>query len=244
MTEYCPFSDIATVANFEQGEHVTVIGPTGTGKTTVLRAMSRVRERQGGALLLLGTKRIDSTLDRWARSASLTTIRDWPAPWWRLNHAKTPEGVDWRHRLILRPPIRSADDLPIMSEVMGRALASVYADGGWTVCADELLIFCSMLGLSKPLELLWTQGRSAGVTVLGGMQRPVDVSRYSYTQASHLFFFATADRQDVQRMGGIGGLDMREVERVVTGLSGHDMLYLNTRKKDMYLTRLDRKDLR
>jgi hypothetical protein len=45
-------------------------------------------------------------------------------------------------------------------------------------------------------------------------------------------------------MGGIGGLDMREVERVVTGLSGHDMLYLNTRKKDMYLTHLDRKDMR
>ena len=234
-----PWHTFLTRWKWKQGEHLTVIGPTGTGKSFLLRAITPIRERSHGAICVIGTKPKDDTLDKWIREAHLTTIKKWPAPYWKYPHAQ-PADVSWRYRLALRPPIEGAEDLPRMADTIARMLKSAYCDGNWCIFADELWMICDELGLHREMKLLWTQGRSLGVTVAGGTQRPRDIPLAAYSSATHLFFFRTNDEDDLNRIQGIGGMDSRGLRQLVAGLGKHDMLYVNARTKELARTRVTR----
>lgn len=74
-------------------------------------------------------------------------------------------------------------------EEIALALERVWTQGGWTVYVDELFYVTSMLGLAKFIERLLTQGRSKGISVIVGMQRPVHVTRFAISEATHVLTF-------------------------------------------------------
>ena len=65
--------------------------------------------------------------------------------------------------------------------------------GRWTIVIDEFWL-ATRLGLGDDIDELLTQGRSAKITTVVGMQRPVAISRFAISQATHVVSFIVEGR--------------------------------------------------
>lgn len=212
--------------DWRQGEHISLVGPTGCGKTTLGLAILPRRRY----VIALGTKPRDDTLDKLRRSGWLRAF-DWPVPPPRGNEAR---------RIILWPRFHRMDDATRQRDIFDRALRGVFTQGGWCIYADELRYLANDLKLDRLLRLLWLQGRSLSVSLVGGTQRPAWVPLEMYDQATHLFLWRDNDESNLKRISGIGGaLNPKEVRTLVSRLPLHDVLYLNTRTGRRLITRVD-----
>lgn len=113
-----------------------------------------------------------------------------------------PDDVDYGVKIITRADgmadareqaFELAPPYERMSVEFGHALGRAFDEGGWAVYIDEMWL-AHRLGLERIIEKLVTQGRSKGITVIGGMQRPVGVSRFILSQAQHVLSFAQEGR--------------------------------------------------
>lgn len=205
---------------WEQGEHLSVVGPTGTGKTTLCKAILPRRR----FVVALATKPKDTNLEAMTRQG-YRKIKEWPPP-------------ALVERALLWPKYRGKRDLPAQRRIIEHALSDGFEKGGWTFFVDELAYLCEMLRLDLDLKLIWQQGRSNGNTLVGCTQRPAFVPLDMYSAATHLFFFGTNDKRDLDRIGGIGSIDPATIRHFVAHLAEHDALYLNTRSGAMAVTRV------
>lgn len=148
------------------GEHVAVIGTTGTGKTYLVSRLVDLRDN----VVIIRTKPDD---------IEFTGFRE-------FRTAKAMD--DWRNdRLLIRPKYQ--DQPKVVWDILDR----VWEMGRWTVVVDEFF-YVQRLGMQHPLERLLTQGRSKHISVVCGMQRPVQVTRFALSEITHLFTFKTEGR--------------------------------------------------
>lgn len=206
---------------WKQGEHVSLIGPTGTGKTTAMLALLNQRK----FVCVIGTKPQDDTLSSLIRHDGFKRISEWPPP--RI-----------RNRVVLWPSFTRASDLPRIGETIRYALDEAFAEGGWCMSADEIWFLCHKLKLSDMLETYWSQGRSIGLTLVGTTQRPAWVPRMMYSAATHLFLWRDNDLTNLDQIKNItgGSLNSGDVRKIVVSLEQHEALYLNTRTGAMLRT--------
>jgi len=237
LPPFVPWADFFARWRWHAGEHVTVIGPTGTGKTTVMRALLPKRYEAGGAVCVVGTKTRDKTLAKWCHDDGLTRVKSWP-PTWPGWWWQRPPGDEWKQRVMLWPKLHNVEDIAAMGPTVRDAMGAMFTAGNWCIVADELWYFCEEMGLSHELKTFWSQGRSAGLSVVGGTQRPADIPLLAYDSATHLFFFNDSDDNNLKRVGGLGGLPSRQTREIVKALPFHDVLYVNTRKRVMLRTRV------
>lgn len=240
---FTPWRQFMDGWRWSQGEHVTVIGPTGTGKTTLIRAIMPKRYDAGGAVAVLATKPADAGLDAWARTDRLTVVRDWPPRKWpQPRDVLTSSGkrLRWDRRVMVWPRVKG---LPLsqidahVADVHRRALTAMFWQTSWCVVAEELMEL-TRIGLASELEQMWSQGRSAKLTLVGATQRPVDIPLLAYSSASHLFMFADNDEVNLRRMQGIGGMSGAQLRGLVASLPQHDVLYIGTRTRELIRTRV------
>ena len=209
--------------NWHPGEHVTLIGPTGRGKTEV--EIQLMLERNW--TVFLSTKRKDATQQELVRRR-YRIIRD-PL---ELN----PE-VD--SHFLFRPPFpdTSAQELKALHRsVYSRMLMRLRNQMGWTIGADEVHYLSHFLGLNDELELLWLQGRSEATTMIANTQRPRHIPLVAYSQATHLFFWSSPDLSDVRRIGEMTPLPIKEIIAILESQEEHDVLYCNTRSSELFIT--------
>lgn len=151
---------------WEPGEHVAVIGRTGTGKTTLTSQLIDLREY----VLFFRTKADD------VRFPSLRKVRD------------TARMRDlFSHRLLFDPAYEQ------QASQGGIMIEKAWRQGGWTIFLDELF-YIHKIGLQKHVDMLLTQGRSKRITVVAGMQRPVHVTRFALSEVTHIFSFGLEPR--------------------------------------------------
>lgn len=208
---------------WRQGEHVTLVGPTGGGKTSLELAILPRREY----VLFLSTKRVDSTQDALKKQG------------YKVIRSAKELHPDIASRVILRPPwpdVPAKELMAIHAEVFQEALMQVFREGHWTVVCDEARYLTKDLGLATEAQLLWLQGRSLNATVVAGTQRPRWIPLEAYDQATHLFFWRDPDVENVQRIAQMAGLNQREVMDVVLRLRKNEILYSNRDTGDLVVT--------
>jgi len=154
------------------GEHVAVVGDTGTGKTFLVSKLTQLREY----VVIFRTKADDITFPGFRK-------------------ARTVDALDnlYETRILLEP--KHGQQMRQGYELLTR----VYDQGGWTVVIDEEWFVEARLHLTEYVETLLTQGRSKKVSVVVGMQRPARISRFTISQCTHLFSFRIEGR-DLQTM--------------------------------------------
>lgn len=209
--------------SWHQGEHVSYIGPTGSGKTTLALGLLPARQY----VVALATKPRDATMDKLVRSAGWKQIASWD---------DRPPLIGTTQRLVLWPPFRKPEDINNQQYQIDRAMRTIFTAGGWTVFADELFYLGRQLKLNPLLELYWTQGRSLGLSLVGGTQRPAHVPLLAYDQPTHLFFWRDNDETNLRRIGGLGGLHSGRIRATVAALPRHVALYVNARTGEMFTT--------
>lgn len=203
---------------WRQGEHVALIGPTGRGKTNLACHLLRVRERAHGHIMVVSTKPADKTLLQ-LTNRDYQVTRDWP-----------PSRIGTRY--ILSPPQTKDvyETRNIHNDVLNRAFQDVFTAGGWCVYVDELFYLSNRLKMDVWAQELLLQGRSLGITMVVGCQRPRNVPVEVYSSATHLFVWSTNDDYDVGRLAGISNIDTNYVETELDSLGKHDVLWMDTRE--------------
>jgi len=103
-----------------------------------------------------------------------------------------------------------------------KALDLVWKQGGWTIYLDELF-YLDKLGVRLFIERLLTQGRSKGISVVSGMQRPVSVTRFAIGESSHVVSFGLEGR-DAKLLGEVAS---PKLSKVVQELPRHAFAWYN-----------------
>lgn len=208
--------------DWRQGEHITLIGPTGAGKTELMIDLMSRRKWN----VFLNTKRIDPTQDRLQQLGFRVTSDG------NIN----PEASQ---RWIVKPPWnRKAflDTDKVHASIFTKALTEAFWQTGWTVGIDELEFINRDLAVTAPVDKLLRQGRSQNNSMILGTQRPRHVTLHAYEQATHLFIWRQSDATNAGRASELAGVDKVKVITAMSGLGKHDVLYVNTITGEMFIT--------
>jgi hypothetical protein len=209
--------------DWQQGEHIGLIGPTGSGKTTLsLELMSRRKY-----VCIIGTEPEDDTLSKFAKQHDYKIIREFPQYFDPVTHS----------RLVLWPKMKRMSDQGTQRMAVGHALQTMFTQKRWAINVDELSYISKDLNLEPHLKLIWQQGRSIGISLVAGTQRPAHVPLLIYDQSTHLFFWHDNDEANLRRIGGLGSLNSRLIRDTVAALPENVFLYLNTRTSEMLISK-------
>lgn len=221
---------------FQQGDHVAIIGPTGTGKTHIAFAVAEIRSY----VIVVACKPKDPLIDDAIEHGY------WLAP----GHGLEIPMVDGRplhERVVLwprldthkLPPARILEaEKQHQRRVVAGAIGYVREHGKWCLVLDEGGWVCRDLALQRDVDSALNQFRTlqASVIILG--QRPSWMGQYVLSQPTHLFLFQTSHTDDLKRLGDIAGVDTKVVQHLVRHLDtdSHEALYVNTRERTLMRT--------
>ena len=153
------------------GEHIAVIGTTGTGKTYLITKLVELRNY----VVVLRTKPDNNKFPGFKRSKTPDALNDLHSNKILIDLSGMP------------PKEQRPRALDLMDLIWEQSLDRRY--GGWTFVMDEVFYLDHVLKLRDKVEMLFTQGRSLGISLVGGVQRPAWVSRFTMSEASHIFSF-------------------------------------------------------
>lgn len=212
-------------SDWQQDEHISVIGPTGTGKSALVVDLLRIRTFK----VYVITKPADEKLERALLRQNYVKVPAFPkAP---------PEDID---RYLLWPPGSgsiSSGGHEQQRAVLRDALTKMFEGprggrpGRWCVVLDEARYVAdpAYLGLRKEVNQMLIQGRSILMSMVLCFQRPSWVPPEAYDQASHLFIAGDNDKRNIQRFREIGGVDGDEVAATVQHLKKYEWCHVDAR---------------
>lgn len=207
--------------DWQRGEHLALIGPTGQGKTTMMRHLLP----RHPFTTIVATKPADRTLEPFMRDGYRRMER-----WHSVDPRVIPRRIIW-------PDASRLDSMPNQSRVLSDTFARIYRERAWTVAVDETWFATNKLKLRGDIETILTQGRSIDLSMLNSTQRPAWIPTAVYDQSTHLFFWRNNDGRAQSRLGEINNVNSTLVKDIVGNLEKHQTLYINTRTGEMCRTR-------
>lgn len=217
-----PWDRFRQLTRFRQGEHITIIGTTGSGKTVLARELLKPRS----FVAVLGTKNSDDELYTPFEALGYEIVG--PG-----DFDPMPERAE--SRIIFRPRITSSGEKGLKSqrEAFEEMLDEIWSAGGWTIYADEVWTLTVRLKLAVNFEQFWTAGRSENITIVAATQEPVYIPRLAFTAATHLFLFQNPDKQRVERIAELSAGNAALVKEMLPMLPQHEFIYINTRTRQV-----------
>lgn len=223
IDEVAPFQewgDLLATMDYRYDEHVTIIGPTGRGKTTLALEVLQARRN----VAILATKPV-------GKDSTLVAVSGKRGPYLRTLSVPSPAVA---RRFVVWPRMDGIEDTKGQAAVMKSVMDQMFREGNRAVLVDEVHYFTEFLHMGRYLKLWWTQGRSIGLSLVAGFQRPAWVPRDAYSSATHIFIFGTNEREDIRAISGFGGMSTDGVRFAVAWLASdparfHQFLYINTR---------------
>lgn len=214
--------------DWERGEHVGMIGPTGQGKTTLMFNIYGLHPFTA----VFGTKPKDENMDSFVSSG-----------FQRLDHWQSLDARQFPRRVIWPQPRKISEMIPYQREVFSDALESIYLEGNWDLIIDEGYYLDEVLKLGALLRLYYTQVRALRISILLATQRPAWVPVEVYDQSTHLFFWRDNDARNLRRLQEVSLIHAEAIREIVPNLERFQVLYLNTRTGRMCRTRCPKIDL-
>lgn len=223
--------------NFQQGDHVAILGSTGSGKTHIAFAIAELRSY----VILIACKPKDPLVD------DALSRGYWLVPTDRLEIPYS-DGIPLHKKVVYWPRLSESTRRKIPDSQILRyerahqkprveaSLGYVRNNGHWAVIVDEGTWVCRDLGLQRDIDSALFQFRTLNSSVIILGQRPSWMGRYVLSQPTHLFLFNTNDKEDRKALGEISGMDTNLVRDIVGDLNyeKHEFLYLDTRKRAMF----------
>lgn len=205
---------------YKPGQHVTMSGPTGEGKTHLTFELLRESAHSQLPAVFFQMKPRDETIEEWARQLKYKEVGSWPPSWW---HTQIMKPTGW----VLKPPISFNPDVDEARQYyqFKRAMIDCYRKGNRIVVGDELYGLAD-LGLARPMIALWSRARSMGTGFWGGVQKPSHIPLWGFNQAEHVFLSSEPDIRNIKRFSEFGGVDPKIIETIVPRLEKFQMLYL------------------
>lgn len=207
---------------WHQGEHVAMIGPTGSGKTTL--ALSLLEERK--YVVVFATKPRDSTLQQLITRKKWIKVSKWQDKFFARHPEKHPKRVLW-------PNARSLYAASRQRKVFRDAFERIYDEGSWCVYLDELWMMVNFLKLQFEVRVYLQQSRALGISLVCATQRPKFVPLEVYDQSTHLFFWRDNDYSNLKRISDISWLNSDHVRTTVANLEVFEVLYIQVRNNNI-----------
>lgn len=233
--------------DWEPGEHVSYIGTTGSGKTTAIVSLLEMTPQHA---VLIVTKNRDRLVTRLPAERGWKLARE-PEDVFRLMGKLTPRDREWWNgererppqRIVYWPALPAGTSLEERGELLRGRVAAIldrsYERGDVTVAIDETTFASEELGLRRSLNQFWNEGRSSGISIVAGMQRPALVPKVSRSQATYLGIFRTPEPDDQRALAEMAGFaDRSTLRHEIDSLPRFHHLLVNTRSGDMYVTRV------
>lgn len=224
-----PWEDFEEVfaGAFEQGQHVAIVGPNGSGKTKFGLRLCKIigarpgKDRRPARVCVLQYKPRDDTLGE--EIPNWPIIKKWP-PKYGEEHCviwpqtKTASGAARLHRAVFKP-----------------VLDRIYVEGGQTVYIPEAAYFeraqPAGLGLGGTMEQFWGTARSLKLTVISDTQRPRRVTLLMWTEPKWLVIYRMRSRDDIKHIADLSGAG-DVVWEVVPRLKSHECLVIQRLEQD------------
>jgi len=208
----------------DDAQHVTIMGPTGTGKSTLAMQIAERREY----VAVLAAKPRDTHMSAMLRAGGYRNV------------SRLPEAGAGVRRVALWPRNDGLESQPMQRQVFGDALAHAFRVGVWHMVIDEGHYLADTLGLGDRIKTALQMGRSNGHGLILCAQRPAWLPRDVYSAADHLFLFRTNDAADLKAVSGLNGMNEKIVRAAISDLdpSTHSFLHIDTRRRTLSISAL------
>ncbi len=225
---FVPWSAIEPdfLARWDQGQHLAVFGPNGTGKSHFAFTVAEDRVAlRGASCVILANKPRDKSLSSLAAKG-----------WRRI--AEWPPGYEERlgRRVILWPRYPGPSNPRANRRVFMRALDGIMREGNWLVVLDEARYWVEQMGLRTQLDEMWTASRSNGITLVAGAQGPSWINTAMREELQWGAFFRPQHRERAMDVADITG--DRRLWPVLMGLRRHEFILGQLRTDTYVRTRL------
>lgn len=209
---------------WRQGEHITIVGPTGSGKTTLGLDLLSMRAYS----VVFATKVKDTSLSSFFSREKYEIISKWPPS----AHAR---------RVALWPKARKLKDIvAIQYRAFDSAIDAIYEEGAWTIFLDEAFYVCDDLDMASSVKTIITQGRSNYLSLVSCTQRPRHIPLWLLNQPTHLIYFRFVDKYETDRLSDIAGMEKERIASELKQLGKYEFLYINTVDGTILKSKLER----
>ena len=239
-------------ARWEPGQHVSLLGPTGRGKSTLMAQLLPLASSHEQAVIMAPKGRdpafaaLGRHTSRWPPKRPLGPLGIFQ------NHDDKPRPEIWRLEI---PPIKPSGGSPQAQEeavaryfrTMRGLFASVLAGAmarpeqpkdSQVIILDDSRILSDpkQMNLGMLVTANMMIGRSKKVSVVNNIQAPRWVPRELLDQATHVLIWRNRDKDVVKRLAEISGeFEPKWIEEEIANLDYHEALWIDGAADEVYV---------